>query len=301
MKQLFLLLTIAGLFGLWTGPAWSRNPFTARPETLQKAPEPPFKSRLFVKIIVWQHQLKQRMSDLIRRSRNGGDTRTVLLLMALALAYGAVHAAGPGHGKVVAMSYVLSHRSSLTGGLLFGLCIAGVHALSGIVGVLGLHFIIRRSVSDTLASVTLVTQGVSFALITLLGLGLFMKHGLALLRRQRPAERVASAAKGSAGLLPWAMAVGLVPCPAVVMVMLFCMSMEAIRLGFLLAACMAIGMAGTLSVAVLAVIMGKAGVMNALPHQGAKTVERYVGVLSGGVIAFFGGIFLFTSVYPLLY
>ena len=49
------------------------------------------------------------------------------------------------------------------------------------------------------------------------------------------------------GVLPWAVAVGLVPCPAVVMVMLFCLSMDVVILGLLLAVCISIGMATTIS------------------------------------------------------
>ena len=60
--------------------------------------------------------------------------------------------------------------------------------------------------------------------------------------------------KGSRkGLVPWALAVGLVPCPAVVMVMLFCLSMDALALGLVLAVFISLGMALTISGVVIAV------------------------------------------------
>jgi len=121
------------------------------------------------------------MSGLIRIAQSDGSVKPLFVLIGLAFLYGAIHAAGSGHGKVVAMSYVLSHRSTVLGGILFGFCFAFIHALSGAIGALGLRYIIQRGVCETLASVASVTQIVTFGLITLLGLGVLLKHGYALL------------------------------------------------------------------------------------------------------------------------
>ncbi len=257
MKRILLLVVLLGLLCVWIGPAWSHNPFTSKPETQHKAPEPLFKSSVFVKIILWQHQLKQKMSELIRVARSEGRVKPLIVLIGLAFLYGVIHAAGPGHGKVVAMSYVLSHRATVLGGILFGLCFAFIHALSGAVGVLGLRYIIQRSVSETLASVTMTTQIISFGLITLLGLGILLKHGHTFFLTPAPDKKTHPEKASRKGVLSWAVAIGLVPCPAVVMVMLFCMSMDAIVLGLLLAACISIGMATTISLVVIVIVMGK--------------------------------------------
>ncbi|MBC2710306.1 MAG: hypothetical protein HGJ94_04700 [Desulfosarcina sp.] len=301
MKRLLVLLILFVFFAPGIGPVWSQNPFTSKPETLHKAPEPPFKSRLFVKIILWQHQLKQKMSELIRVAQNDGSVKPLIFLMGLALVYGAIHAAGPGHGKVVAMTYVLSHKASIMGGLLFGLCIAFFHGFSGVIGVLGLRYIIQRGVSESLATVTTVTQIISFGLITLLGLGLLFKNGYALFFAPAPENKTAPAKASRKGLLPWAIAVGLVPCPAVVMVMLFCLSMDVMILGLLLAACISLGMAATISFVVTAVVMGKAGVLNTVSEKRAERIEGFVGILSGAAIAVFGTLFLLTTINLLVY
>ena len=180
MKHFFVFLILFCLLGLWIGPVWSHNPFTSKPETRRKAPEPQVKSRFFVKIIVWQYQLKQKMSELIRVVQNKKSFQPLLFLMGLAFAYGVIHAAGPGHGKLVAMSYVLSHKTSIVSGLLLGLFIAIIHGFSGAIGVLGLRYIIQWGVSETLTTATTVTQIVSYGLITLLGLGILLKNGYAL-------------------------------------------------------------------------------------------------------------------------
>ncbi|MDY6839871.1 MAG: hypothetical protein SWH78_18075, partial [Thermodesulfobacteriota bacterium] len=251
MKRILLFVVLLGLLCSWIGPAWSNNPFSSKPETQHKTPEPLFKSRLFVKIILWQHQLKQKISELIRVTQSEKSVKPLVVLIGLAFLYGVIHAAGPGHGKVVAISYVLSHRATILGGMLFGLCFALIHALSGAVGVVGLRYIIQRSVSETLASVTTTTQIVSFGLITLLGLSILIKHGYAFVNPEASNKERRSDKASSKGMLAWAVTVGLVPCPAVVMVMLFCLSMDAMILGLLLAAFISIGMATTLSFVVI--------------------------------------------------
>ena len=54
-----------------------------------------------------------------------------------------------------------------------------------------------------------------------------------------------------------ALAVGMVPCSGVVLVLLFCISLNALSLGLLLALCLTLGMAVTISAVGIAVIAGK--------------------------------------------
>ena len=296
MKKFVATLILIVITCLWASPALSHNPFTSKPETQHKAPAPLVKNQFFVKLILWQHQLKQKMSELIREARNTGNIKPLVFLMALAFSYGAVHAAGPGHGKLVAVSYVLSHKVSIMGGVLLGTFISFFHGFSGAVGVLGLHYIIQRGVSETLGSITTVTQIISFGLITLLGLGILLKNGCALFLK--PAfDPIAEDAKASPkGLIPWAVAVGLVPCPAVVMVMLFCLSMDVLTLGLLLAACISLGMAATISCVVITVVMGKTGALKTVSKQRAETIERAMGIFSGIFVTIFGSFFLIMAI-----
>ena len=59
----------------------------------------------------------------------------------------------------------MSHKVSVPGSMLFGLTIAVVHGLSGAVGVLSLHYILKQGAGETLARTTSVYQIVSFGLI----------------------------------------------------------------------------------------------------------------------------------------
>jgi hypothetical protein len=63
-----------------------------------------------------------------------------------------------------------------TARMLFVLTIAVVHGLSGALGVLGLHYILKQGVGETLTRTTSVTQIESFRLIVLLGIEISIKH-----------------------------------------------------------------------------------------------------------------------------
>lgn len=301
MKQILILVVIFCVLFSLTCPAWPHNPFTSKPENQHPAPEPPFKSQLFVKIIEWQHTLRMQMSQLIRISESKGNIIPLLLLMGFAFAYGLLHAAGPGHGKIIATSYVLTHNTSIPTGLLFGLCIAILHGFSGAIGVIGLHYIIQKSVTETLATATSVTQIISFGLITLLGLGILIKNGYGFLSQSAHQNKEETQKISRKSLLPWIAAVGLVPCPAVVMVMLFCLSMDVLILGLVLAACISLGMAATISFVVTAAIIGKSGILHAVPKNRTQIIEKIVGILSGAVIMAFGMLFLFAAINTAFY
>jgi ABC-type nickel/cobalt efflux system permease component RcnA len=301
MKRFMILLILVILLLLLSSYTYAQNPFTSKPnkKPTPTAPAPMIKSPIFVKIILWQHQLKEKMAQLIRGMQNGNSIMPLIFLMGLAFTYGAIHAAGPGHGKVVAMSYVLSHRPSVAGGVTFGMAIALIHGASGVFGVLGLRYIIQRGVSDTLASVTAVTQIVSFGMIILLGLGILSKHAYGMFAGQKGSW--AEEPQSRKNIWPWAVAVGIVPCPAVVMVMLFCISMGVTILGLVLALCIAVGMAATLSVVVAALIMGKAGAMRTVSKKRFERAEGIVGLLSGAAIVVFGTFFLLPAIHAAVY
>jgi len=280
---------------LWSAPVLSQNPFTSKPEARHKVTPMPIKSQFFVKIIVWQHRIKQKMSELIRDVQTTGNIMPLLFLVVLAFSYGVIHAIGPGHGKFVAISYVLSHRASVVSGLMFGTFTAFFHGFSGAVGVLGLRYILQRGVGETLGEVTTVTQIISFGLITLLGLGIFLKNGYALFSKPVPGQHARETAVSRKGLVPWALAIGLIPCPAVVMVMLFCLSMDALTLGLVLAVFISLGMAMTISGVVIAVLAGKAGVLQIGSKKRAQIIEHGVGLVSGMAVTVFGALFLLAA------
>jgi nickel/cobalt exporter len=276
----------------------SGNPFhatTTSDQTVQKSS--PHNSFL-TKIVLCQRHLKQKMASMIRQVDTEESIYPLLAVMLIAFGYGVIHAAGPGHGKAVAMSYMMSRNPSVANGVLLGTLIAFFHGFSGALCVLGLHYVLKKSVTGTLAKVSHITQLVSFSLITILGIAILVKNGWELFLKPEsnliPPD--SDSAENKKRLLPWAMAVGLVPCPGVVMVMLFCLSMDVLLLGLVLAVCIFLGMAVTISFVVTAVVLGKTGILSVASKKRTETIEGIVGILSGTVISLLGTLFLLTTI-----
>jgi ABC-type nickel/cobalt efflux system permease component RcnA len=77
--------------------------------------------------------------------------------------------------------------------------------------------------------------------------------------------------------------------------------MDAMIFGFLLAACISLGMATTISIVVIAIIMGKTGVLSIISEKYAIRVEGTIGLLSGAAISVFGALFLISSINSALF
>lgn len=236
------------------------------------------------------------MATLVRQAKTEKRFGPLAVVLLLSLGYGALHAAGPGHGKAVATSFMLSHKPTIGSGLAFGIMTALFHGMSGILCVLLIRYILEQSVFSGLGSASSILQKVSFTLIGLLGLGILIKNLYALMKRNDSAEKeiVPDRKKSKKSLLIWALAVGLVPCPGVVMVLLFCMSMDAFMLGLLLAICISIGMAVTISFVVLVVVMGKAYSMRFFSDKWTIRIERFMGLFSGLAVTSLATLFLIS-------
>ena len=299
MKKKFLpFIFIVLIFPLGT-EGWAHNPFISKPEKQQVAPEPPIKNPIFVKIIIWQHQLKHKMSELVREAKSTDSLKPFLFLFALAFTYGMVHSAGPGHGKVVAMSYLISCGHRYSRAILFGNLVAFFHGLSGVVFVLTIRLFIQRTITGTLEGTTHKAQLISFGLIFLLGLFLLIRSFLAWRKTDLISDHHPESSKMGMIGNPFvvALAVGIVPCPGVVLVMLFCLSMNMIGLGMVLSLWIALGMAFTITAVVLFGLTGKR-IVNQLAGAREKLawfVERIIETSASFAIAALGFLFFMAN------
>ena len=296
-----LLICLLILLPLICGPvtAKAHNPFlstkSSQPVFQNSAPQ----SSFLTKITLWQLQLKEKMTALIRRAKTADSITPLMTVLMIAFGYGALHAAGPGHGKAVAISFISSRNASIGSGLLFGTLIAFFHGFSGIICVLGLYYFLKGGISGTLGTVSHITQIVSYSLIALLGLGILVKNSYSLFSKPKP--EADSGTPGTPGnyaresklaFVPWAVTVGVVPCPGVIMVLLFCLSLDMLGLGLWLAVFISLGMAATISFVVVSVAIGRGISLRTFSEERAKIVEKVLGVVSGFVITALGLLFL---------
>lgn len=299
-----LLLLLPLLWGSVTVKA--QNPFLS-PQSSPKSSQPVLQtpvpqSSFLTKITLWQLQLKEKMTVLVRRAKTTESIIPLLTVLMMAFVYGALHAAGPGHGKAVAISFISSRNASLGSGLLFGSLIAFCHGFSGVICVLGVYYFLKGGISGILGSVSHTTQIVSYSLIALLGFGIFIKNSYSLFFRPKP-----EADSGDSGILVtpandvkeskwafvlWAVTVGVVPCPGVIMVLLFCLSLNMLGLGLWLAVFISLGMATTISLVVVSVVFGRGLSLRSVSEKRVAVVEKIIGLVSGMAITALGLLFL---------
>jgi ABC-type nickel/cobalt efflux system permease component RcnA len=289
IPAVFLLIATAA------GADEGRNPFTGKNDAAPASPALFSANPVLSKIALWQFQLREQMAGLVARAKQERSLRPLALLILLAFAYGGLHAAGPGHGKAVAMSYIITRRPSYARGLLFGASIALIHGIAGIAFVLIVGVILKAGISSALGAVTRVTQIVSYALIVAIGLFIIGKSGLEWRAHRR---NIDASEKPPANHWYAAVAIGIVPCPGVVMVALFSVSMGLIGLGVILGLAISLGMALTISIVVTAVVGGKKAALYRLAGHERRllALETVLTTCGGILVTTFGLVFMAAAI-----
>ena len=84
-------------------------------------------------IVEFQRRLNAEIANSMRAIGRGGSLPSFLLALAFAFAYGAIHAFGPGHGKLVIVSYFLGREVRVVRGVAMAAQIAVVHVIAAVV------------------------------------------------------------------------------------------------------------------------------------------------------------------------
>ncbi|MGB2294960.1 MAG: nickel/cobalt transporter [Candidatus Puniceispirillum sp.] len=280
-----------------------------------------------------QRDLHLSLSGALRNIEADGFGAS-LALIGLSFLYGVFHAAGPGHGKIVISTYLLSHESQLRRGVILSFASALVQGLTAIVIVTLAVWLLNLSMRQTRGMANDV-EVASFALITLMGL-MIMASRLWQLRKAPPAEAISGqhehkhehkhdhahghcdhahgpsqsdldAALSLRTFIGIVLSIGIRPCSGAVIVLLLAYSLDLGMVGLFAVLAMSLGTAITVSVlASMSVYLREAAkrLLVMMPDGGAVTgrIMDIVGLIGGVVIFAFGAsmlnIALFTPVHP---
>ncbi|HZA67771.1 MAG TPA: hypothetical protein VE592_12510, partial [Geminicoccaceae bacterium] len=229
-------------------------------------------------LLTFQRETNRLIAQHMRAIREGETSVPLLIGVALAFAYGVVHALGPGHGKLVVASYFLTREAQVGRGLLMGVQIAICHVLSAVVAVALADVLLRQAFGST-ATETGGVRLASYGLIGMIGIVMLTQAARrSWLRRQGVEVGNACCDHGRAssdhghgqvgtrteqGAL--SVGVGLVPCTGSVLIMLYALANDILYAGVLLVAAIAAGMAIT---------MGALGILSVVARRAvARRVE----------------------------
>ncbi|MEQ9942747.1 nickel/cobalt transporter [Pectobacterium aroidearum] len=124
--------------------------------------------QILLQSAIWQKSLHQQMSHLLQMVEQQPH-QAGLSLMIFSLVYGVLHAVGPGHGKVVIMTYLATHPSKLKSSLKLTFAASLVQGLMAVALVTVVLGILQLS-SRTLHNSSFWMEKGSFVLVAGLGL-----------------------------------------------------------------------------------------------------------------------------------
>jgi nickel/cobalt exporter len=123
------------------------------------------------------------LTAAVRGVRGGGGG--LWLLLSLSFAYGVFHAAGPGHGKAVITSYLVSNELALRRGFLIALAAAILQAIIATALVAVAAFLFNATAAH-MSEAARIAELCSYAGIVALGVTLVWRKGRALAAALRP-------------------------------------------------------------------------------------------------------------------
>lgn len=130
--------------------------------------------KVFRQIADWQRDINRYLAGQLRDSSDQGGFLAAFTVIAASFIYGVLHAAGPGHGKLVVASYFTARDAPLRTGILMGGVIAVTQAVVAITMVAILAVLLGGSQMQIIDRTTLL-EVVSYGFI--LAIGLYMTFG----------------------------------------------------------------------------------------------------------------------------
>ena len=244
--------------------------------------------RFTVLLMDFQRQANAEVSFHMNAIERGENLGAFLLALAVAFAYGAVHALGPGHGKFVVVSYFLGREARVMRGVVMAVQIAVVHVIAAIVIVWLADLVLRGGFGLGLSDVPGV-RAASFLIIV--GIGVYMLYQAVRASLRARAHRTHSHEHGhphghehshghhhhhdhshshggraESGIL--ALAAGMVPCPGAVLIMLYAVANDMIYPGSLLVAAMSLGIGSSICVLGVGAILARQAAMRVMERSG---------------------------------
>lgn len=131
-------------------------------------------SGLGAQLLGWQRELHRGLTLAITQLSSAPSTTAWATLLGASFGYGIFHAAGPGHGKAVLSTYLLSQGGAVGKALTLSVAAALLQALVAIALVAVLVYGLGWLTREAMGSVVWVERA-SFAMVALLGLWLCVR------------------------------------------------------------------------------------------------------------------------------
>lgn len=226
---------------------------------------------LFLELQTWQRDLTRSISQMLSLAHEQ-PLNALLSVSAASMSYGFLHAIGPGHGKVIMVSYLSTHPTKMKTSLLLSISAALLQALVAIVLVTTLLFVLETSMREINAKASYLIDA-SFVAMILLGLHLAWKsirnfikqksevkmhhHACGCGHKHHASPADIDQAKNLKDYIGIVFSIGIRPCSGALLVLIFAKSLGFYWLGMIGA--IAMGMGTGAAISLLAFVSLKGG------------------------------------------
>jgi ABC-type nickel/cobalt efflux system permease component RcnA len=257
--------------------------------------------------VAWVWAKQREFHRRLTRELGGmkGKEGSAFWLILVSFLYGVFHAAGPGHGKAILTTYLLTHGREVRRGVAMASATALMQGLTAVVLVYGLILAAGWLPSETHSAVDW-TERLSFLLVAAIGLYLLLRGARGIwksLRKPHPEELMVDEydphdiqpqqikqAKNWRAILGVVLAVGLRPCSGSVLILIFAHAMLIHWAGVAAVAAVSLGTAITVSTLALLAVNARHWMLSFTE----KSASRWWGI-GGGAAILLGGV-LITSI-----
>lgn len=235
-----------------------------------------------------------------------------MVLVVLGLVYGIIHSLLPGHRKMLLFSYFLSRPAPVRHGVIAGVALGVLHALTAITVVMIGYTVLQLSVSATVEQATAVISRITAGFIVVLGAFLLVTHLKGHAHHHHDHEGAESHGgdhnhhaeipgwlRGFAnrhGFLGALIVSGIVPCPGATMVLLLAVALAAVPAGLVVVVSMSAGMALTLAVLSVLTILFKQRMSALLNSERGHRLHVLLEIATSAFIMVFGILLLLGPV-----
>jgi ABC-type nickel/cobalt efflux system permease component RcnA len=197
------------------------------------------KKILWRKFSLLMTTINKKINNLFDKLDNDFKFYYLLLLIFVSLLYGFFHAAGPGHGKSLLISYYLRNKTKLSDGIKVSFLIGLMHTFMGVIIAILFMSILKGIDGIIKFKVQSYFSFISGILIMLIGIFLFIANFFNL-EKNEDIEFIKN--NKNKGIYNIALVVGIVPCPMVLAISIFAISMKYFLFGVIAIIGISLGM-----------------------------------------------------------
>lgn len=272
-----LLLSFFSLQKVYASP-FDNQPLEEQTQIQTEQYQPSVFTKIWFQFMQLQKNLNQKMTHYMREIKSGSSSAFWLLIL-IAFLYGTLHAIGPGHGKLIVLSYFTSHEAKWGRGALMGFQITFMHVLSAVALVMLTDGIARHALGATPSKEIQIIKLISYGAITIVGCVMLWQIYHEKKKKSLQLERNIEAKESKSQWL-LALSVGLNPCTGALLFLFYAMSKQMLFTGISIVLAMALGIAVTLSIIGLACILTRSNLSHFKDQKQERkliTVLHYLG------------------------